>query len=290
MTSVLDGVRAWVFDVDGCLVRTARPGGAGGTAIPGAAELLAELRAAGHTVLVCTNASQESPATCAAHLRATGIDVDDKDFVTAGSAAADHIATHHRGARVLALGGPGLTEPLRALGLTVVDPAGGHDPGAGLADVVVVGATDSYTTAALNAAALAVDAGAPLYTTVDVPWFHGGLRKAITVSAAIAHAIGWTTGTHPQVLGKPSPGLAGALRRRLGDPGGRTAVVGDALVEVQLARRMDAHAVLVRSGHTSHETLSALPPDERPDVTLADVGELYALVLPHLRQQQGVPQ
>ncbi|MBB3045636.1 ribonucleotide monophosphatase NagD (HAD superfamily), partial [Nocardioides soli] len=161
--SRLTGVEGWILDVDGCLVRTSRAGGTGGTPIPGAAELLTGLAERGHRVVVCTNASELPPAAYAEHLREIGLPVADEDFVTAGSAGADHIAAAHPGGRVVAVGGPGITVPLRERGLEVVEADGLRDPGECAA--VLVGAAPSYTHAALNAACLAIEAGAPLYVS-----------------------------------------------------------------------------------------------------------------------------
>ncbi|BCT78006.1 hypothetical protein SCMU_38480 [Sinomonas cyclohexanicum] len=57
----IEQIRAWVIDVDGCLMRTTKAGGAGGEAMPGAAELVTFLHGRGDRVLVCTNASQQPP-------------------------------------------------------------------------------------------------------------------------------------------------------------------------------------------------------------------------------------
>lgn len=283
--AALDRVRAWVIDVDGCLVRTDRPGGAGGEAIPGAAELLALLRDRGDQVLVCTNASERPPEEYAVHLRELGLDIHDDQFITAGSAAADYICFHHPGKSVLVVGGEGLSEPLRTLGATVIEP------GTELADVVVVGAGRNYPGDLINAACLAVDAGAPLYTTIDVPWFHGGRGKSVSVSAAIATAISWVTGAEATVLGKPSVSLAETLARRFREGSANagestsahsaaagpipTAVLGDATVEVELARHMDALALLVLSGATSAEQVPTLNPPHQPDLVFTNVGELH---------------
>jgi NagD protein len=280
--SVLNS-RGWVLDVDGCLMRTAKAGGAGGEAMAHAADLVEALYSAGHAVVVCTNASAKTPQDYATHLREQGIGVRDEDFMTAGSAAAEYIAFHHPGARVLALGEEGLCTPLRSLGVDLMEPGQ-----AGPADVVVVGATDIYSTSGINAASLAVDAGAPLYTTVDVPWFHGGLGKSVCVSAAIANAIGWATGITPQVLGKPSIALGETLLRRLDVPSNEVTVVGDATVEIMLARHMGANSTLVLSGATSAGQLEALTGAARPDAALADVAELYQLLFPTLSLTQGV--
>ncbi|WP_369045755.1 HAD-IIA family hydrolase [Sinomonas sp. P10A9] len=288
--ATLAGIRAWVLDVDGCLMRTAKAGGAGGEAMPGAADLVNYLHGRGDRVLICTNASQQPPRVYAAHLREHGIDVPDEDFVTAGSAAADYISIHHPGARVLAVGGAGITASLRATGHEIADPHETGSTAGTIADVVLVAADDAYTSAQLNAAALAVDAGALLYTTVDVPWFHGGIHKSLVVSGAVAHAIGWAAGVMPTVLGKPSPALGEALLHRIGAASGAAAsgagpaaastvaVVGDAIVETQLARSMGATSVLVLTGSTTPEKLAQRTGADVPDLSLPSVADLNALL------------
>jgi ribonucleotide monophosphatase NagD (HAD superfamily) len=151
----------------------------------------------------------------------------------------------------------------------------------------VVGAASGYSTRLLNAACLAVDAGAPLYTTVNAPWFHGGLGKSVAVSATIAAAIGWTTGTVAQVLGKPSAALGETLLRRLDTPAGQVTVVGDATVEIELARSMGVNSALVLSGATSAGLLTTLEGAARPDLAVADVAGLLEFLTPSLSQSQG---
>lgn len=268
--------RGWVVDVDGCLMRTDAPGGAGGTAMPQAAAFLASLRQDGARLVVCTNASELQPAEYARTLRAAGLDVRDDEFVTAGSAAADYIVTHHPDAAVVAVGGPGLSQPLAARGADLVDPGSGR-----LGDVVVIGAASAYTSSAMNTAALSVAAGAPLYVTVDRPWFHGGRGRSISKSAVVAQGIAWATGAVVHVLGKPSPALAGTLLARLGLPAGEVTVVGDADIEVELARHMGSRSVLLLSGATAPDEVGVLA----PDVVLDDVAALHDARLRRTRRQ-----
>ena len=285
MTS-LKSIRGWVIDVDGCLVRTSRAGGRGGVPIPGAPEFFKAIVAAGHRVVVCTNASERSPAEYAEHLRAIGIPVTDDAFVTAGSGTAEHIGTHHPGARVLVLGDEGITVPLKEQDVTL---ASAEDED--LADVVAVGAAPAYAAAELNAAALAVDAGATFYATVAMPWFHGGLGRSLASSSAIAASISWATGTSAVVGGKPSPVLAASLLRRLGLPPEQVAVVGDHRAEIELARHMGATAVAVLSGALTRDDLHGLEGDARPDHVFTDVAALHRAVDPNLLpnpHQQGV--
>jgi len=275
-----DAVRAavlasgWVLDVDGCLVRTAKAGGAGGVAIPGAVELLRWLRRSERKFVVCTNASQRPMQDYAKHLRAIGLDVADDEMMTAATAAAGHIAIHHPGVPVLAVGDRGLDEALRDQRIELAQPGGAP------AGAVVVGAADVYASSLLNAACLAIaDHGAAFYVTVDTPWFHGGMGRSVASSSAIAAAIAAVTGRKAEVCGKPSPAISEVLRARLGGNGSRLVVVGDmASIEMKLAHQMGALGVLVMSGGTSPAEIPGLELQHRPHLQVADVGELVELI------------
>lgn len=282
MTGLTD-VTGWVLDVDGCLVRTNRAGGAGGTLIPGAADFVTGLQAAGHRVLVCTNASEQPPATYAAHLRDLGIPVADEDLVTAGSAGADHLAAHHPGARVLAVGGEGISTPLLERGLVLADASDAAE-----VEAVLVGASPTYSHADLNAACLAVESGAILYVSQDQPWFHGGRGRSVAISAVIAAAITWVTHVEPVVTGKPSAVLAESLLARLERDPGQVAVVGDARAEIQLARHMGARSVAVLSGALTTDAIAALAPPLHPDHVVDDVAALHQLLTSSTTRPSGV--
>ena len=259
----------WVLDVDGCLVRTTTPGGDGGDAIEGAAELICWLRATGKRAIVCTNASQSPVAHYSAHLRKIGLDVADDDMITAAVAAADHIRAAHGSGPVVALGEGGLFEALEVAG---VRRAGAGD----IPAAVIVGATDRYESRDINAACLAIaDHGAAFYVTVDTPWFHGGQGRSVASSTAIARAIQGVTGALPITCGKPSAVLADVLRGRLGGPAVDLVIVGDmASIEMRMARQMGALGVLVLSGGTSRSEVPGLPDSDRPDFVVNHVGAL----------------
>ena len=272
-----DLVRGWMFDVDGCLLETALPGGEGGTAFAGAAELIQRLRHAGHRIVCCTNASGRPPAVYAEGLRRAGIEVSADEIITSGSAGAHAVATRHPGAAVLALGGDGIVEPLRAAGVAVVQP------GAAPADVVLIGAKDTYTRSEVDAACQAVVAGAPLYVSVMTPWFHGGRGRTASVTSAVAAGIAWITGVRPEPLGKPSPLIAELIVQRLGVDPSAVVVVGDSLdAEVVLAADLGAQSVWVRSGAPAGpENGRPLP---TPTAVVADVGELLRVLAPTLQE------
>lgn len=265
---------AWMLDVDGCLVRTARAGGAGGVPIEGAVEFLEWLQATGKQVIVCTNASQRPAAHYAAHLRSIGLAVEDGQVITSADAAAHHIASFHGKGPVVVLGDVGLFEALDDKGIQRAQPS--DRPTA-----VIVGAADSYATVDINAACLAItDHGAAFYVTVDTPWFYGGQGRSVASSTAIARAIEGITGVSPQVCGKPSAVLADVLRDRFGSPGSDIVIMGDmASIEIRMAHDMGALGVLVLSGGTKAEDLPTLPPTDQPHLTATNAGSLLAALI-----------
>ena len=60
----------------------------GGEAVPGAADLLAEARAAGQSLAFVTNNASRPPEDVAAHLHELGVEADPTDVVTSAQAAA----------------------------------------------------------------------------------------------------------------------------------------------------------------------------------------------------------
>jgi HAD superfamily hydrolase (TIGR01450 family) len=274
VSAVLTTARAYVFDLDGCLVLGERPGGEHGVAVPGARELLDELRRRGTPFVCCTNASGSPPEAYAADLRRLGLPVEDDAVVTPAVIAAAHLARDRPGATVMALGGDGVLEPLRRAGVATVAPALGAR-----ADVVLVGAPRTLTAVALQSAAGAIWSGAELLVTSFVPAIpsRGGPRAS--VSAAVAAGLAHVTGAEPRVVGKPSPLAAEHLAARLGGRPDEVVVVGDdPALDIALGRRMGATTMLVLSGMATPETAARLPPEERPDAVLAGAAELFELL------------
>ncbi|WP_234186731.1 HAD-IIA family hydrolase [Shinella sp. NM-101] len=269
MTRRVAEAAGWVLDVDGCIVRTAKAGGAGGVPIEGAAELLDWLHATGKQIVVCTNASQRPVSHYATHLRDIGLKVADADMITAATAAAGHIRAVHGEGPVVVLGEDGLFEALADAGVRIA--ALGETPAA-----VVVGAADTYASRDINAACLAIaDHGAAFYLTVDTPWFHGGAGRSVSSSTAVGRAVQGITGVEPIVCGKPSTALAGVLRARLGEPERDIVIMGDmASIEVRMAREMGALGVLVLSGGTAAEDLPDLPETDRPHLVAENAAAL----------------
>src|SRR3954465_3613726 len=95
-----------VCDLDGVLWR-------GDTPIPGAADAVAALRAAGRRVCFLTNNSSNPTAAVVAKLTGMGGAASDDDVLSSAHAAAALLAVDlPPGARVLVCGGPGVDEAL----------------------------------------------------------------------------------------------------------------------------------------------------------------------------------
>ena len=239
--SLLDGIDAVVFDIDGTLLHANDPGGVRGAhAIPGAIETVARVRAAGRSVLFFTNGTGRPPAAYAEDLRSVGFELEDGEFMNPAVVAARWIARNHAGRSVLVLGGPGVVGPLHDLGIPTVEGAG---------EVVLVGWDDTLTYAQMRVACESLWAGAPLLATSTAPVFAVDGGPAPGWSGAIAAGLTYMTGVQAMTLGKPAPEALHEMCAALGVAAARTLVVGDDVdLEIAMARAAGARAALVLTG------------------------------------------
>ena len=106
--------RGVVCDLDGVVYR-------GHEAVPHAVEALEGVRAAGRGVVYATNNASRTPQEVAAQLTSLGLTLTAGDVVTSSQAGATRLAALlPAGAEVLAVGGPGVPDALREVGLTPV--------------------------------------------------------------------------------------------------------------------------------------------------------------------------
>ena len=268
----LRDVRGFVFDMDGTLVLGDR-GGRGLRPLPGAVEVTSWAAGRGLPFVVFTNGTTRTPARLAAAMREIGFGLPDEAMMTPASSAVVVLGRRgHR--RVMVLGGPGLTEPLRDGGFEVVPPTAGT-----AADAVLVGWFPEFTMPALEAACHAVWGGAELYSASETPFFAVDGGRALGTSRAISAMIKSLTGCGIRVVGKPSLDALRSAAERLGVRPANLAVVGDdPALEVPMAHRGRSLAIAVGTGLGGPGAYDDLPASRRPHLQVRGVDELLVML------------
>lgn len=246
---------AWILDLDGVIWLAGEP-------IPGSAEAVAALRAAGERVCFVTNNSSVRLGDQEAKLSAFGIPAAG-DVLTSAMAAALLLQP---GQTALVCGGPGVVEALERRAITPVRD--------GDADAVVVGFHLDFDYGRLRAAHAAIRSGARLIGTNDdatYPTPDGPIPGGGAILAAVAYA----TGVDPVIAGKPYAPMAGLVHELAGH--GPHVVVGDRpSTDGMFATTLGAPFALVLSGVTA---VGDLPVRPEPAWVSTD---LAALVAEHL--------
>jgi NagD protein len=267
--SRLRAARGFIFDMDGTLVLGDRRN-QGLAPLPGALELTRLLERRGVPFVMLTNGTTRPPAKYVDILRQLGFPVTDNGVVTPASSAV-RLFLQRGYRRVVVLGGDGLAVPLANAGIEPVAPEGRPQ-----ADAVLVGWYREFNMDALEAACHAVWNGAKLYSASQSLFFATAEGRVMGTSRAISAMISSLTGRRPAIVGKPSMHALRCAARPLAVPLEDLAVVGDdATLEVRMAHRGGALAVLVDSAGPADELLA----DCRPHVSVSGVDELLALYL-----------
>lgn len=241
----------WVLDLDGVVWLGDEP-------IPGSAEAIARLRAAGERLAFVTNNSFGTRSAVAEKLARHGIAAAG-DVITSAMAASALVEPDER---VIVCGGPGVAEALAERGAIVVAD---DDISA---DVVVVGYDPGFDYARMKRAAQAVRGGARLIATNDdatYPTPEGLIPGAGSILASVVTA----SGVAPEVAGKPHPPMVDVVRAHLGEA---TIVVGDRPdTDGRFASAMDVPFGLVLSGVVGADDLPVTP---EPQFVAADLAGL----------------
>ena len=263
-----------MFDLDGTLVLTDRHL-RGYQVLPGAIEVLTNLKARGIPFVALTNGSAYPAAVQAPKLRAAGLPIADEELLTPSSVAADLMP--RRGVkRALVLGTPGVGHPLAQVGIEVLFPG---QSGCEDVQAVYIGWYPDCTMKDIEDAVKAIWNGAALYVASAVPFFATADGKMMGYSYAIAAAVRKITGVPMILTGKPSLHALRLVAKRLGVPMRRVGVMGDdPLVEMIMVRRGGAIGLGVTTGMTKEHEWSAQPPGRRPHRVLRNLSEVLRLV------------
>ena len=249
---------AYLIDMDGVIYR-------GSEVIPGAIELIGQLRSEGTPFQFLTNNSQRTRRDVATKLRRMGFDVEERHIFTCAMATARFLAKQKPNGTAYVIGEGGLLQALHRNGYSIVD----HDP-----DYVVVGEGRSITFEMVESAVRMVLAGAKLVATNPDPNCPtpSGMRPGC---GAIVAMIETATGIQSFSVGKPSPVMMRAARKELGIDAERTTIIGDTMeTDILGGVQMGYRTILVLSGGTKREDLVKYA--YRPDIVVDSIADLCA--------------
>lgn len=272
--ALISRYQALVCDLDGVVYQGKQP-------IDGAVDALGAVRRRGVCVVYATNNASRPPGTVAAQLRSMGLGVQDRDVVNSSQAGARLLRrVLGAGARVLAVGGPGVRIALTDAGMHPVSPAAaaaarGEPPV--LAVLQGYGAEVGWSD--LAEAAFAVQRGAR--------WVATNLDATLPTERGLAPGNGSLVGAvraavdrEPVVVGKPAPDVYQLAAHVAGVGSGDTLAVGDRIdTDIAGAHSAGMDSLIVLTGVHGPGDLAALGP-QAPRPTFV-ARSLTALLAPY---------
>jgi NagD protein len=248
---LLDLYEGFVFDLDGTVYLDDR-------LLPGAAEAIAGVRAAGRSLCYLTNKPLEPSSAYAAKLTHLGLPTSSQEVVSSLDALLTYMGNQGTGS-VLCVSEPLVADLLAKAGFRIVALDDAES-----ADFVVVSFDRTFDYQKLHAAYRAVRAGARIVATNPdrfCPTADGGLPDCAAMLAAIEACTGAKA---EAIVGKPSTHMASELLRRLDLPPERVLLIGDRLhTDIAMAHQSGMAAGLVLTGDSQAADVdnAADPPD-----------------------------
>lgn len=252
LAALVDSFDALLLDLDGVVY-------VGPHAVPFAADVIAETRSRGVACAYVTNNAARSAVAVAKHLVELGVAASTSDVVTSPQAATSLLPGFvPDGARVLVIGGAGITEALQERGYVPVHHLD-DNPAA-----VMQGYSPDLTWRDLAEATFAVRTGMPWIATNPDLTFPTP-RGVAPGNGALVHVVAQTVGRLPDaVAGKPEPPLLLEAVTRTG--ASRPLMIGDRLdTDIAAGTRVGMPTLLVFTGVTTFAELLTAIPAERPD-------------------------
>jgi 4-nitrophenyl phosphatase/NagD protein len=251
----LSRVKYFLLDMDGTVYL-------GEKLLPGALELIDLLQQRGVGFLFLTNNSSKHRTQYANKLNQLGLHVTEEQIFTSGEATAIYLQKEKPQASIYLVGTPVLEDEFTRCGLHLVDEA---------PDIVVLGFDTTLTYQKLWKLCDFVRTGVPYIAThpdLNCP-VDGGYMPDIGATIAFVEA---STGRSPDVIvGKPNRIIVNSLVDRTGYPVEGLCMIGDRLYTDIAMGETGILTVLVLSGETKTEDLSAA--QHQPDYVMQDLAE-----------------
>jgi len=244
MKNAEDLYSAYIFDQDGTIYLGSR-------LLPGAAETVSALRAAGRRTIFLSNNPTKTREQYAQKLSGMGIPTPIEDIVNSSFVLVQWLLRFAPHARLFVVGEEPLKSDLLAAGFDLTETAGAID-------IVVASFDRTFTYAKLQTAYDAIRAGARLVATNPdryCPTPGGGEPDCAAMIAAIEACTGVKC---DPIVGKPSPIMVEMILSLLKLPPERCMMVGDRL-ETDIKMGLDAGmaTALVLTGDATREKLAA---------------------------------
>ena len=254
MTNKVD-VGGVLLDLDGTVYRGKDP-------VPGAADFVRRLAAAGIPYLFVTNRANRTPEVARDQLVSMGIDCGPEHVLTSAQATGRFLG----GGTAWCIGEPALPTALEAAGVAITD----RNP-----DAVVIGLDSQVTYAKLERAVRHILGGARFVATNTDHLLsnHDGFSPG---NGAIVAAVAKATSQEPIVVGKPERPIIDTAIDLLGIARDGAIVVGDNPdTDVLAAQRAGVRSVLILTGIADRRRAEAVDPP--PTWIVDDYDELETL-------------
>jgi NagD protein len=245
-----------LMDMDGVLVR-------GRTAIPGAAEFIAQLNARAVPYLVLTNNPLYTPRDLAHRLHTTELAVPEERIFTSAIATARFLQAQHPHGKAFVIGESGLTDAIHRIDYVITD----HDP-----DYVVLGETHGYNLTHITKAIRLIMAGARFVATNPDP--SGPSEEGIVPACgAMAALIEKASGVAPFFVGKPNPLMMRSALNYLGVHSEDTVMIGDRMdTDIITGVNSGMETILVLTGVTRADEVNRFP--YRPNEVVDSIAQV----------------
>lgn len=252
--------RGLLLDIDGTVLDADR-------LIEGADEAIATLRRLGVPILFATNTSRKSRAAIAQALRERGLPVEEREVLSASSAAAERLRAD------------GVRRVNALLAAAALPDWEDFEQVRSGAEAVVVGDMGPDLSYELLDSAFRClhDDGARLVATQKNRCWKSVTGWSLDAGAFVV-ALEYAARVEAELVGKPAPGFFRAAAGVLALPVEQLAIVGDDVeIDVAGGRAAGLRTFLVRTGKFRDDLLAAVAPERAPHRVLGSIRDVPAL-------------
>jgi arabinose operon protein AraL len=250
-----------IFDLDGTVYLSDH-------LIPGARQVIEQLRGQGQRMVFVSNKPLQSRADYAGKLTRLGVPTHPDDVINSSLVLTRYLSREMPGATVFAIGEPPLLEELAAGSRLSEDPDE--------IEVVIASFDRTFDYRKLNIGFQALRRGARFFATnadATCPVAGGEIPDAAAVIGALE---GCSKRKVELVVGKPSPLIVEVALEQLGLPAGECLMVGDRVeTDILMGHRAGMTTALVLTGVTRPADLADAP--AQPDYVLESIAEVPRL-------------